>query len=364
MTQTNEATGRNRKSFSSAFCAPLRKLLAGAAALVVLAASPPSLAQSDIEDFYKGKTFNIIIGYSPGGGYDLYARTLGRHIAKHIPGNPTIVPQNMPGAGSLRAANYLYNVAPRDGSVIGTFGRNIALEPLLNPNSEAQFDAREFNWLGSMSSDVSLCVASKDSGIETWEDLSEKEFVAGGNQAGSDPDVFATALKNLFGANIRLVTGYPGSSDLALAMQRGEIDGFCGLSYSTLKTRHADWLENDTVNLLVQASAAKHPDLPNVPLATDLATTPEQRQVLRLLTGTQEMARPFAAPPGIPEERRAALEKAFADTMKDPEFLAEVEKASLDLSPIYSEAIDRLMAELYATPKPVVETASRFLVEE
>src|SRR5262249_35543338 len=197
------------------------------------------------------------------------------HIGRHIPGQPTIVPQNMTGAGSLRAANYIYGVAPKDGSVFGTFSRSMAVAPLL---ADAKFDATKFTWLGSVTNDVSLCVSWHTSPIKTFDDMLTKPFTFGGEGAGSDPDIFALLYKNVFGAKLKLVSGYPGTNDTTLAMERGEVDGLCGLSWGTIKTRHGDWLASKQINLLVQAGLHKEPELANVPFAADRTTTDEQRQ--------------------------------------------------------------------------------------
>ena len=210
----------------------------------------PAHAQS-VEEFYKGKTITLAIGFTPGGGYDLYARHLARHMGKHIPGNPTIVPQNMAGAGSLRAANFIYSAAPKDGTAFGTFARTTGINPLLE--SGATFDGTKFTWLGSVTNDVSLCVTWHTSKVKTWEDFLKKPITLGGQGPSSEPDIFANLYKNVFGAPIKLVPGYPGTNEITLAMERGEVDGLCGLSWSTIKTRHAQWLKEKKINLLVQA---------------------------------------------------------------------------------------------------------------
>jgi len=308
------------------------------------------------EAFYKGRTVNMIIGYSVGGGYDLYARVLSNHIGRHIPGNPTIVPQNMTGAGSAKAANYIYSVAPKDGSVIGTFSRSMAINPLI---SDAKFDGTKFTWLGSITNDVSVCISWHTSPVKTWDDLMKTQFTTGGEGSGADPDLFAQLYKNVFGAKMKLVTGYPGTSDVVLAMERREVDGLCGISWSTIKARHYDWVKNKQINVLVQAALHKDPDLADVPLATELATQPEQLQILKLLLASQAMARPFAAPPDMPADRTAALQNAFAKTMKDPAFLKEAETRRLDVNPVLPPEIDALLKELYATPKDILAKASR-----
>ena len=308
------------------------------------------------EPFFARKTITISIGYTAGGSYDLYGRLVARHLGKHIPGQPNIVPQNREGAGSLRAAIYLYNAAPKDGTVIGTFSRSMSVAPLL---TEAPFDATKFTWIGSTSTDVNLCMTWGTTPIKTWNDMLTRPSTLGGLGAGADPDIFALMFRNVFGAKIKLVTGYPGTNDVALAMERGEVDGMCGVSWSTVQTRHLDWLQAKKVNIPVQAGLTKAPDLPDVPIVTDLVKDPEQMQMVRLILASQAMARPFVAPPGIPEDRKRALIDAFDKTMKDPEFLAEAQKMKADINPVSAAEIDRLLAEVYKTPKDVVAKATK-----
>lgn len=358
MTSRQAKSARNQKRFWEIGRARWRGWAVAAAIGLVVALVNMPMRAAAAEDFYKGKTIYVVVGYGVGGGYDTYARILANHLGSHIPGNPTLVPQNMPGAGGLKAALYIYSVAPKDGTVIGTFGRNIALMPLLNTNSPSTFDGTKFSWLGSVTSEVSLCLARKTSAIKQFDDMLTTQYVVGGNQSGSDADVLALALRDIFAAKIKLVAGYPGTSEIALAMERGEIDGLCGMSYGTLKSTHQSWLTDGSVNLLVQMSLVKDPALPNVPLITDFVKTPEQLQIVKLLVATQAMARPFAAPPGLPADRRAILEKAFAETMADPDFRAEMAQRGLDVAPIPPDAIEALLQDLYATPKPVLEQAS------
>jgi tripartite-type tricarboxylate transporter receptor subunit TctC len=326
-----------------------------------------SLAQpanaAGVEDFFKGRNVAIIIGYSVGGGYDTYGRLLSRYLGDHIPGRPNVVAQNMPGAGSIKAANYIYSVAPKDGTAIGTFGRTVPVAPLLAA-SGASFDGTKFTWLGSMAKDTSLCVTSKKSAVKTWDDFLKQQSTLGGEGSGADPDVFALLYKNVFGAKVKLVSGYPGTNDTALAMERGEIDGFCGLSWSTLKSRHPDWLKDKSINLIVQAGLKKERELPEVPSALDLARTQEQHQILKLILVSQEMARPFAAPPGLPADRKAVLIAAFEDTLRDRNFLAEAMRENLDIDPVSAREVDSLMAEVYATPKAVTDKAAKATTAE
>ncbi len=334
----------------------LRNAIAGFAGLATLVAFGGVAGADDIADFYKGRDVSMIIGYSVGGGYDAYARLLARYIGKHIPGAPSIIPQQMTGAGSLRSANYIYSVAAKDGSVFGTFSRSMGIAPLM---SQAEFDSRKFSWLGSVTDDNTTCVMSDKSPIKNWNDFLTKPSKLGGLGADADPDIWALLYKNVFGAKVQLVTGYPGTNDVTLAMERGEVDGLCGLSWSTIKTRHDDWLSDHSVNIIVQAALKKEPEMASVPLATDLVSNPQQLQILRLLLASQAMARPFAAPPGVPEDRKKALIAAFDATMTDADFLAEAQKLNFDVRPVTAATIDALLAEVYATPKDVLDKAAK-----
>jgi tripartite-type tricarboxylate transporter receptor subunit TctC len=320
--------------------------------LAVASLATPVLADP-IEDFYRGRNLTLVIGYTAAGGYDIYARAVAHHLGRHIPGNPTIVPQNMEGAGSLRAANYLYNAAAKDGSVIGMVSRGMAMEPLIGA-SHTQFDSRKLSWLGSGTNEVSTCVTWHDSPVKTWADALTTPFTVGGEGSGSDPDIFATVVRNVFGVKLRLVSGYPGTAELTLAIERGEIGGRCGWSYSSLKQQHPEWIAGRQVNILVQLALKKTAELPDVPLVTDFATTDRQRQILRLVFSRQAMARPFVAPPGLPDDRKQALRKAFDETMADPEFLDEAKQHGLEVNPVRGVEIDKLIGDLYQTPPDVV----------
>jgi tripartite-type tricarboxylate transporter receptor subunit TctC len=306
-----------------------------------------------VAEFYRGRSVALVIGYSAGGGYDAYGRVLARHMGKHIPGNPAIIPQNMPGAGSLRAANYLYNVAPKDGTVIGHFSRGMAMEPLIG-TSATQFDGRKFTWLGSGTDEVSVCLTWHSSPVKSWNDMLTIPFTVGGEGTGSDPDIFSAVMRNAFGVKLKLVSGYPGTAEVALAVERGEIDGRCGWSWSSLKLTKPDWIAGKRVNLVTQLALKKSPELPDVPLIFDFATNDRQRQILKMMLSRQSMARPFAAPPDLPEDRKAALRTAFDQTMADAEFLAEAKQRGLEVNPVGGAEIDKLVAELYQTPADIV----------
>ena len=338
---------------------PIRSYAIIAAGLVAALMAQPVPA-GGVEDFYKGKTVSLIIGYSVGGGYDAYGRLVARHLGKHIPGNPSVVPQNMTGAGSLKAANYLYSVAPKDGSTIGTFSRSQGIAPLID---KAEFDSAKFTWLGSVTDEVSLCVTRHDAAAKTFSELLSTPVTFGGEGAGSDPNIFALLYRNVFGAKIKLVTGYPGTNEIQLATERGEVDGLCGLSWSTLKGRYPHWLKDKKANILIQAGIKKQADLSDVPSATEVARQPDQIQVLKLMLIGQAMARPFAAPPGIPADRKAALIAAFDRTTRDAEFLAEAQRLNFDVNPVPADRLDALLAEAYATPKDVIAKAAKAMTD-
>jgi tripartite-type tricarboxylate transporter receptor subunit TctC len=321
---------------------------------VLVAATMPARAQDKVAEFYHSKTVTLTVGYSAGGGYDTYARILARHMGRHIPGNPTIVVQNAPGAGSMRAANMIYNVVPKDGTAFGMFGRGIALEPLIG-TSPAQFEAGKFLWLGSGTEEAAVVVIRGGAGIKTWADMMSKPFTVGGEGTGSDPDVYALMLKNVFGVKLRLVSGYPGTTEMALAVERGEVDGRASWSWTSLKSLKPDWIAKKTIDIPVQLNMHSSPDLKHVPLIGDFAKTERQRQIVKLVISRQVMGRPFMAPPGLPADRAAALRQAFDDTMTDPEFVTEATARGQEVNPVSGTEIDKLLAELYATPKDVVE---------
>ncbi len=325
------------------------------AAGLLVAAATSGRAQSPA-DFYKGKNVDLFIGYSAGGGYDLYARMLARYMGKHIPGNPTVVPKNYEGAGSLRLANWLYNVAPKDGTTFGLIGRGTGFDPLLG-NKGAQFDATKFTWIGSANNEVSICAAWHTSGITKFEDLLTKELIVGGTSSSADTDQFPKVVNGVLGTRMRIITGYPGGNDIGLAMERGEVQGRCGWSWSSVKSTHQKWYDEKKFSILMQLALEKHADLPNIPLIVDLAKTDEQRQILKLIFARQVMGRPFLAPPGVPSDRAAALRKAFMDTMKDKDFLADSEKAQMEITPVSGEDIEKLVKELHTTPPDIAQKA-------
>jgi tripartite-type tricarboxylate transporter receptor subunit TctC len=326
--------------------------------LLVLS-SALSHAQSP-EDFYKGKTVELYIGYSVGGGYDLYARVLARHIGKFIPGHPTIVPKNMEGAGSLRLANWLYRVAPKDGTVFGIIGRGTAFDPVLGEPG-AQFDGTKFSWIGSANDEVSVCVAWQGTGVTSFEDLRTKEVTVGGTGVSADTDQFPRIINGVLGTKMRIVSGYPGGNDVVLAMERGEVQGRCGWSWSSVKSTHGAWIDDHKIAVLAQLSLTKHAELGDVPIVEDLAKTDEQRQILKLIFARQTMGRPFLAPPAVPQDRVETLRKAFMDTMNDKDFLADAEKAQLEITPVSGDKVQALVQEIYQTPPEIAKKAAGLL---
>lgn len=295
----------------------------------------------------------LYVGFSAGGGYDAYGRLVARHIGKHIPGNPTIVVVNMDGAGSLKLANWLYNAAPKDGSVFGTVNRGVPFEPLLGIREMARFDATRFTWLGSANDETTVCVAWERTGLTSFDELYERELiVAGTGQAGDDPLV--KMISGVLGVNIRLITGYAGANEANFAMERGEVDGRCAWSWSSVISTRQHWLDNNDIEVLLQLGFRKHADLPDVPLILDLARSEEELQIMRLVLVRGVLGRPFMAPPDVPADRAAALQQAFAATMSDPDFLREAARQRMEVIPISGEEIQRLVAEAYATPEGVV----------
>lgn len=326
---------------------------------VMCLAAASSHAQTPAE-FYKGKNVDMYIGYSVGGGYDVYGRLVARFMGKHIPGNPTVVVKNMEGAGSMRLANWIYNVGPKDGTVMGTVARGIAFDTLFGMPG-AQFDGNKYTWIGSANDEVSVCVAWHTSGVTKFEQLMEKEMIVGGTGGSADTDQFPKVINAVLGTKMKVVAGYPGGNDINLAMERGEVSGRCGWSWSSVKSTQAAWLKDKKINVLVQLSLAKHEDIPEIPLIMDLAKTEEQKQIFKLIFARQVLGRPFLAPPGVPVDRVAALRQAFMDTMKDPEFLAEADKMKLEITAVSGQELQKIVQEAYETPKDVVKKTGDIL---
>jgi len=321
-----------------------------------LAAPLPVHAQS-VADFYRGKQVSLYIGFSPGGTYDLYGRVVARHIGKHIPGNPTVIPRNMEGAGSIRLTNFMYQQAPKDGTAIATMGRGGAFGPLFGMTN-AQFDAERFLWLGSANDEISLCAAWHASGITTFEQLRQKELIIAATGPTDESVTVPKLLNGVLGSRFKIISGYPGSNEMTLAIERGETQGRCAFSWSSMKSVHRQWLDEKKIGILIQLSYNKHPELDHVPLAGDLAKTDEERQMIKLFAARQVMGRPFYAPPDLPQDRAAALRNAFMATLRDPDFLAEAERSQLEITPVTGERVQGIVSDIYRTPKPVVQKAA------
>jgi tripartite-type tricarboxylate transporter receptor subunit TctC len=331
-------------------------------AALLLAPVPDPAAAQGVANFYSGKTINLLIGFTAGGGYDLYGRTLARYLGRYIPGNPNVVAQNMPGAGSLKVVNYLYNAAPKDGTAIGHFAPGVLFERLLGrPSAETgQFEATRFTWLGSVSREISVCGFIAASGIKTWRDMQTKPSVIAASGGGAESDVFPTVLRNMFGLPIKLVTGYPGGAEMVLAMQRREVDGRCGWSWTSVLSRNKELLDTKAINITLQIALEKekHPALQDVPVIVDITDDPAKKAALRLIVSRQTIARPFAAPPDVPADRARALRDAFDATMKDPDFLAETKRLALDVDPVTGAEVETLIREVYASPPEAVRLAA------
>ena len=333
----------------------LFKLVCGSVIAGAALMTPPAVAET-AEDFYKGKRLRMVIGYSAGGGYDAYARILARFIGKHIPGQPSVVAQNMPGAGSLLATNWLYNVAPRDGSVIAAINRGIPFEPLVGGQG-IQFDPLQFGWVGSLGKEVNVTIAWHTSKTKNAQDLFTLGLVVGGTGSGADSAIYPALMNNLLGAKIKLIAGYPGGNDVTMAMERGEVDARFGWSWGSLKSRSKPWLDDKKINVLIQMALQKAPDLPDVPLIMDFAKTDLDKKALELLFSPQISAWPLIAPPDVPKERISILRRAFDATMKDPAFLADAGKIQIEVDPVSGETMQQVVAGIAMFDRSVIDRA-------
>src|SRR5262245_13196327 len=339
------------RSFVAAACC----LLTG---VTVVAAAP---APTDLAAFYKGRTVQLLIGFGPTGGYDTYARTLARHMGKHIPGNPTIVPQNMPGAGGLKVANYIYNVAPKNGTAFAIFARGIPMERLLGRTAGHQFDATKFTWIGSITDEPSVCAFWHQTGINAWEDMTTKQYKLGGSGILTDLDIYSNVLHNMFHLKSGLISvfiGFPAGPYVVLAMPTRQAAGRCRWSWTSLYGLDRHMLDQKLLSIPVQLGTERIPELPDVPLILDLTDDPKEKDALRLIFSRQTMARPFAAPPGMSPDRVKVLRDAFDATMKDPAFLEDMARQKLDVRPVPGPKLDELVQEVYGYPADVVKIAA------
>jgi tripartite-type tricarboxylate transporter receptor subunit TctC len=322
--------------------------------LIALAFAAPTPAGADgIADFYRGKELRLVIGASVGGGYDIYARAIAKHLADHIPGNPAIVPQDMPAGGGLAAANYIYNVAARDGTVIGAMQNTVPFEPFF-ANRQAQFDATRMSWLGTPTSEVAMYLVWHTSKIKSLQDAQRQEMVVGGAGAASTPVFYGRIFNQILGLKARFVNGYPGQNEILLAMENGEVEAMTSPFWSSIRTARPDWIPQHLVRVLFQYGQKPLPDLAGVPFALDLVTSEADKILLRAASAPLVLGRPFAAPPGVPAERLAALRAAMMATFQDPAFQADCAQQRLECSdPKSGEEIASLIGMAYAIPPDI-----------
>lgn len=319
----------------------------------------PAQAQSSPLDFFAGKKISVIIGYAAGGTYDTIARLLTRHMGKHIPGQPAMVPQNTPGV-AVRSILHLYAAAPNDGTALGMLARTYPIEPVFNPENAKYLPAR-FNPIGSTSTEVSVGVVWHTHRINSLKDLEQREITTGSTGFTDDTGRFALLTNNLAGTRIRVVTGYPGGNDITAAMERGEVDARFGWSWGSLKSRSKPWLDDKKINIIVQMALEKAPDLPDVPLVMEFAKNSLDRQALELLMAPQALAWPLVAPPGVPAERVTQLRRAFDATMRDSAFLSEATKMRIDVEPVTGEAMQKIVEQLASFDRKVVDRALQLI---
>ena len=328
-------------------------------ALAVLGLAGTAAMPATAQDFYRGKTINVLVGGTAGGGFDTISRIMANHLGRYIPGNPNFVVRDMPGGGGIVVANHIYNVAPKDGTTIAYVGP-IVVQPLLSPDDgRIQFDAKNFSWIGSLGLTHSILFAWYKTPFNTAQDLFQREMVVGGTGAASTTDIYPKVLNAVLGTKFKLITGYQGTKETLLAIERGEADGRFN-SWDSMKTTSAQWIRDGQIRILLQAATKRHAELPNVPTAVELAKSDDQRQALEFLFLPAEMGRPIAAPPGVPAEQKAILRDGFAKLVKDEAFLAEAKKAGLEVDgPMTGAEIDTIVEHIYATPKDVVQKVAK-----
>jgi tripartite-type tricarboxylate transporter receptor subunit TctC len=330
------------------------------ACTVVICVAASAVRSETAPVSFAGKQLKISIGYSPTGfGYDTYGRLLARHLGRHLPGNPTIVPQNRPGAGSLNLANYIFNAAPRDGTEIALVGRGVAMEPLLGGSaSQAKFDSTKFAWIGSMNNEVSGFFVRQPSPVKTLaEAMKGVSLQVGSTGVGGDQHAFAAALNALLGTKLKPISGYPGTQEIMLAVERGELDGIVGYSWGVARAGNKKQIDDGSLKIILQLALGKHKELPDVPLVTEFVKNPEDRQVLEMIFSRQSMGRPVVAPPGIDPRVVDVLRKALADTMRDPQFIADGAKIGLELEFVGGDEVQAMVERLYRSPANVVGRA-------
>jgi tripartite-type tricarboxylate transporter receptor subunit TctC len=325
-----------------------------------VACGAPALAQESVADFYKGKTIRIVVGISVGSGYDVTARVLQRHWGKHIPGNPTVIVQNQPGAGSMTMVNQLVANGPFDGTVIGAPFNGLPTTPLLQP-AGVRFDPVKMLWLGSTNRETQVTYMWHTAPVKAFTDVGTTEVVTGAQAPGTTQYDYPMLANAVFNYKFKVITGYKSTQDIHLAMERGEIHGNGSTNWTTLLSLNGSWVKEKKVNVIAQWALKKHPDLPNVPMVLDLAKTADDRAAVELLIARLEYGRPYFVPPGVPNDRVEALRRAFDATMKDPDFLADAKKLSLEIDPITGEQAQALIAKVLSTPQPIAERVRKAL---
>jgi tripartite-type tricarboxylate transporter receptor subunit TctC len=332
---------------------------------VGLAAATSAMAQDTLEAFYRGKTIRLLIGATVGGGYDAYARLVGRHIGKYIPGRPTVLPSNMSGAGGNTVLNYIYAVAPRDGTVLAATSPGSLLDPLLGDKTALKHDPLKFNYIGSATGEVFTCMVRTDAAAKTFEQAFSKEVIIG-SSGGTTHDM-PRALINILGVKFKLISGYRGTADIMLAVDRGEVQGICGQGVANIAWQRPDWFrEGSPVHVLAQESIAGDPELNKrgVPLTLDFAKTAEQRQILEIVYAQGVFTRPFVMAPDVPQERVEVIRTAFMQSLADPELLADAQKQSLSVSAMSGLDLDKMIRKIYATPPDIVEKVRNAVVDQ
>src|SRR5262245_22613464 len=304
------------------------------------------------------QTVTVVVGYSPGASYDIYMRNFARHLGKHLPGNPNVIPQNMTGAGSLRSANYIFNAAPKDGTTLGVFARGLAMQPLLD-NTGIQYDPLKFNWIGSLSADVSLILSWHTRPFKTVDDLRAREMVVAGTGSGAHSVIFPYILNGVLGTRMKVVTGYPGAADFLLAVERQEADGTAGVSWSGLNAARPEWIARKSINVIMQLGLKRHSGMNPAPLVMDFAKDDPDRGILELIFSRQDMAYPVVAPPGVPDERVALLRKAFDAVITDPDYLADARKQHLESEFLSGKDVEALVKRVLASSPAVIERARK-----
>ena len=332
----------------------MRKLFLAVA--VTLASIGSATAQAPT---LAGKNVNIIIGSGSGGGIDQWGRTVARHIGKHLPGNPTVVPQNMNAAGGIVAANHIYTIAPKDGTVLGLIPAGVSIAPLTSV-AGARFDPLKLTWIGTPTMFTDVCIAMARAQVKTFQDLLANELIVGTTGVGGGPYIYPKALNGLLGTKFKLVSGFPAATNVLLALERNEVDGVCQ-NVETIVGSRPDWIADKKVNVLFQGGVRPDPKLKGVPYIVDLARTPEEKQAIEFLYAGNGFGRPFIAPPDVPAERVKMLRDAFMATMKDPQFLADAERQKLGVQPEDGEYLAALIRRIYATPRPIVERVTELI---